>query len=55
VGDVITSLDGRPTKSVDALGAALATKPGQTVRVTIVRSGGRHSTLSVKLGQFPGS
>ncbi len=56
VGDVIISLDGRPTKSVDALGAALADKkPGQTVRVTIVRAGGRHSTLSVKLGQFPGS
>jgi putative serine protease PepD len=56
VGDVITAVNGRPTRTVDALGAALADRnPGQTVKLSIVRSNGTRTTAKVTLGQLPGS
>jgi putative serine protease PepD len=49
-GDVILALDGTPVADSDALIAMVRSHdPGQTVRVTILRSG-RKLTLSVKLG-----
>lgn len=49
-GDVILALDGTPVADSDALIAAIRSHdPGQTVHVTVLRSG-RHLTLSVKLG-----
>jgi S1-C subfamily serine protease len=51
-GDVIVSIDGTPTPTLDALAQALAShKPGDTVKVTI--SGKRETTLTVKLGELP--
>jgi putative serine protease PepD len=48
-GDVVTSVGGTPTPSVDALVSALATrKPGQTVQVKYSRNGTVH-TASVTL------
>jgi S1-C subfamily serine protease len=56
VGDVIAAIDGQPTPTADALGAALAAKkPGQTVAVKIVRQSGKRETVHVRLGQLPGS
>jgi S1-C subfamily serine protease len=51
-GDVIVSIDGKPTPTLDALAQVLAShKPGDRVKVTI--SGKRKTTLSVKLGELP--
>jgi S1-C subfamily serine protease len=51
-GDVIVSINGTPTPTVDALAQALARhKPGETVKVTT--SGRRNATLNVKLGELP--
>ncbi|MDX6596482.1 MAG: hypothetical protein QOE87_369 [Gaiellales bacterium] len=56
VGDVIAAIDGQPTPTADALGAALAAKkPGQTVAVKIIRQSGKRETVHVRLGQLPGS
>jgi S1-C subfamily serine protease len=41
-----------PTDVADALATA---KPGQTVSVGIVTSDGSHTTVKVKLGQYPGA
>jgi S1-C subfamily serine protease len=51
-GDVIVSVDGTPTPTLDALAQVLARhKPGETVKVGI--GGGRKTTLTVKLGELP--
>jgi putative serine protease PepD len=55
VGDVITAVNGTPTRTSDELGAVLAQlMPGQTVKVAITRQSGGSSTVDVTLGQFPG-
>jgi putative serine protease PepD len=56
VGDVITALDGRPTRTADVLGAALADhRPGQAVKVRITHQSGKQEDVRVTLGQLPGS
>jgi putative serine protease PepD len=51
-GDLIVSVDGTPTPTLDALAQVLANhKPGDTVKVTI--SGKRKATLNVTLGELP--
>lgn len=51
-GDVIVSLDGTPTPTLDALAQVLAQhNPGDTVKVTI--RGRRKATLTVTLGELP--
>jgi S1-C subfamily serine protease len=51
-GDVIVSVDGMPTPTLDALAQVLAHhKPGDTVKVQV--SGRRKTTLTVKLGELP--
>jgi S1-C subfamily serine protease len=53
-GDVIVSVDGRPTPTTEELQTVLATlKPGQEVDVEVVRGDGSKTTLSVKLGSPP--
>ncbi len=55
VGDVITSVAGRPTPTLDDLTSVLATqRPGRTVAVKIVRQNGSRATLQVTLGTYPG-
>jgi putative serine protease PepD len=52
-GDVIVDVDGKPTPSTDALAAVLAQlKPGQRVRVSIIRGGGARRVVHVKLGEL---
>jgi S1-C subfamily serine protease len=52
-GDVIVRLGGHPTLSEAAFGDALARlKPGQRVRVTVVRQNGQR-TVTVTLGELP--
>jgi putative serine protease PepD len=54
-GDVIVSVAGKPTPTVDALSAVLATlKPGKTVEVVVRRQSGAKATLHVTLGTLPG-
>jgi S1-C subfamily serine protease len=54
-GDVIVSVAGKATPSVNDLSLVLATlKPGQTVKVVVVDADGNRTTLDVKLGQYPG-
>jgi putative serine protease PepD len=56
VGDVITAIAGKPTPTTSALTTVLAgLKPGQTVKVAVVRSTGVKETLTLTLGSFPGS
>jgi S1-C subfamily serine protease len=51
-GDVIVSVDGTPTPTLDALAQVLAShKPGETVKIAI--SGRRKATLTVTLGELP--
>ena len=55
-GDVITSIAGTPTPAGADLSAELAgLKPGQTVKVTLQRANGASATLSVTLGEYPGT
>jgi putative serine protease PepD len=55
VGDVIVSIDGKPTPTISALSGVLAElKPGQTVRVVVKRPNGQQATLQLKLGTYPG-
>jgi S1-C subfamily serine protease len=54
-GDVIRSLNGKATPTVDDLtsvGSEL--KPGATVSLAVVTQHGKHKTLHVTLGTFPG-
>jgi serine protease Do/serine protease DegQ len=56
VGDVIVSVDGKPTSSTASLSEVLAQlKPGQTVAVAVLRQDGTKSTLHLRLGTLPGS
>jgi S1-C subfamily serine protease len=51
-GDVIVSVDGKPTPTLDALAQVLAKhKPGDQVAVKV--SGRRSATLTVRLGELP--
>jgi putative serine protease PepD len=55
-GDLIRAIDGKPAASVDSVALALANdKPGQSVRVELERHDGTTPTVTVKLGQLPGS
>lgn len=55
-GEVITAVAGRPTPDSETLAVVLAgLRPGQEVRVSVVKPGGRQAELSVTLGQLPGS
>jgi putative serine protease PepD len=52
-GDVIVAVNGMPTPSQGELAKALAgVKPGDTVKVTLLRSGGRR-TVDLRLGELP--
>jgi S1-C subfamily serine protease len=52
---VIVSVAGKPTPSSDDLGSVLADhRPGQTVKVKVVRQNGSSATVDVTLGEFPG-
>jgi putative serine protease PepD len=56
VGDVIASVDGKPTLTSGALSAALAElKPGRKVAVVVRHQNGEKTTLQVTLGTYPGS
>jgi putative serine protease PepD len=55
-GDVITSVNGTQTATVDDLTSAVSElKPGTTVKLGIVTQSGAHKTLHLTLGEFPGS
>jgi S1-C subfamily serine protease len=55
-GDVITQIDGRDVPDTAALTAILAThKPGDVIKVTVMRNDGSQKTVDVTLGQLPGS
>ena len=55
-GDVITAVDGQATPTTDELGTVLALhRPGQTVKVKLTRQSGGSTTVSVTLGEYPGS
>jgi putative serine protease PepD len=54
-GELITTVDGRPTPSADTLAALLATlRPGQRVRVDLQDPDGATRTVTVALGEAPG-
>ena len=56
VNEVIASVAGKPTPTVDDLSAVLAgLKPGQATKVELVTPEGAKRTVSVTLGQLPGS
>jgi serine protease Do len=53
-GDVIVSLDGQSVESVPQLQQRVGfKKPGETVQVTVVRTGGVRKTVTVKLTAAP--
>ncbi|HEU5477883.1 MAG TPA: trypsin-like peptidase domain-containing protein [Gaiellaceae bacterium] len=55
-GDVIRSVNGQETPTVDDLTSALAElKPGRTVQFRIETQRGEHKTVHLTLGTFPGS
>ena len=55
-GDVITSVNGKQTPTVDDLTSALSElKPQQTVTVEVTTQQGAHKTLHLTLGTFPGT
>ena len=52
LGDIITAIDGKPVKSADDLFSLLGVhKPGDTVKVTILRNGEEH-TVDVALAEI---
>ena len=56
VGDVIVSVDSRPTSTTGGLSGVLAElKPGRTIPVVVKRQNGNRTTLQVRLGAYPGS
>jgi putative serine protease PepD len=56
VGDVIISVAGKPTPTIDALSVVLATrKPNQKVDIVVRHQDGNKETLQVTLGEFPGT
>jgi putative serine protease PepD len=55
-GDVITSVNGQPTPTVDDLTSVVSEiKPKKTVSLEIVTQSGKHETVHLTLGEFPGS
>jgi len=55
-GDVIVAVDGQPVQSVPQLQQRVGfKKPGDVVRVTLVRSKGQQQTVSVRLAAPPSS
>jgi putative serine protease PepD len=55
-GDVITSVNGHQTATVDDLTSVVSEiKPGTTVALGIVTQSGAHKTLHLTLGTFPGT
>jgi S1-C subfamily serine protease len=54
-GDLVTALDGHPITKMDDLLIYLEenTSPGQTIKLTVLRSGGQQATLSLTLGERP--
>jgi S1-C subfamily serine protease len=55
-GDVIVSVDGHATSTINVLSSVLAgLKPGQQVSVVVKNQDGRKATLHVTLGTYPGS
>jgi putative serine protease PepD len=56
VGDVITAVNGKATPTSDELGSVLAgLKPGQTVQLRIMHQEGTTTTVSLTLGELPGT
>jgi putative serine protease PepD len=56
VGDVIVSVDGKPTSTTALLSEVLAgLNPGQNVPVVVTSQNGAKTTLRVTLGTYPGS
>lgn len=54
-GDLIVSINDKPTTTMAALAETLTTlKPGDQVRVGLIRSDGAKETINVTLGQLPG-
>ncbi|MEO3887114.1 trypsin-like peptidase domain-containing protein [Nonomuraea sp. B5E05] len=54
-GDVIVSINDEETPTMAELSEAItALKPGDKVRVGVIRSGGERETITVTLGQLPG-
>lgn len=54
IGDLIVELDGQPVKYVAQLQQAVGfKKPGETVRVTVLRQGGERHTFTVRLAEAP--
>jgi S1-C subfamily serine protease len=54
-GDRIVSIDGSTISSVSDVSAELAgMKPGQQVKIGLVRADGSKTTVSLTLGQYPG-
>ena len=55
-GDVITKVDGTPIADVSALATTLTKyQPGQRITVAIRRPDGTGGSVTLKLGQLPGS
>ncbi len=55
-GDVITAVNGTPTPDTETLAVVLADlTPGQRVSLSITKADGSTATVSVTLGQLPGS
>lgn len=55
-GDVIEKIDGSPIADAAALGTALAAhRPGDKIKLTILRSDGSTTSTTLTLGQLPGS
>lgn len=56
IGDLITSVAGKPTMTSDDLGAILAgLRPNQTTKLRITRQNGAATTVTITLGELPGS
>jgi S1-C subfamily serine protease len=56
VGDVIVSVDGKPTQTLNALSDVLAgLNPGEQATLGLIRQSGSRATVKVTLGTFPGS
>ncbi|MEV0382159.1 trypsin-like peptidase domain-containing protein [Nonomuraea sp. NPDC050643] len=54
-GDMITSIDGKETPTMADLSETLsALRPGDRVKVGVIRASGTTQTLNVPLGQLPG-
>jgi S1-C subfamily serine protease len=55
-GDVIVSVNGKPTTTSDELGSVLAAyKPGQTVTLKVTHQSGASDLVKVTLGEYPGT